>query len=211
MIKLYYFYPACSLAAHIALEESGLNFEAHRVELKDPARAAEYKKINPKGTVPAIVTDGQMLLENVAILTYVDSLAPNAKLLPVNPMQRAQCMSFLIWCASAAHIDFRMSFRPERFGAPVEIHEGMKALGRSNYWADLQTIDHRLQHGRWIMGEDYTCADGYALRLYDWGRIAKYPMGELKSFGAFVDRMLLRPTVQRVLEREGSPLVAAVA
>src|ERR1700750_2876174 len=89
MIDFYYFYPACSLAAHIALEESGLKFVPHLLNLKDPDQAAEYKKINPKSTAPALVVDGQLLLENVAIMYYADSAAPKAKLLPVEPMARA--------------------------------------------------------------------------------------------------------------------------
>jgi glutathione S-transferase len=209
MIVLYYFYPGCSLAAHIALEESGLPFEARRVDLKDPAQAAEYKKINPKGTVPAITLDGQMLSENVAIMAYVADQAPKAGLLPTDPMARAQCLSFLVWGASTIHINFRQSFRPERFTADTENHDGIRAAGRAKYWENLQFLDQRLQGQDWIMGKDFTCADGYVLRFYDWARISKHPVDELKALTAHKDRMVARATVRRVLEREGSPLVGA--
>jgi len=209
MLELYYFYPGCSLAAHIALEETGLKFEAHRVNVKDPAGAAEYKKINPRGTVPLLIADGEKLLENLAILAYIDALAPQTKLLPAGEMDRAQCLSFLAWGASTAHINFRMSFRPERFSADTAVHEGIRAVGRTNFWANLQTLNERMQGQDWVMGKEYTCADGYLLRLYDWGRIAKFSVEELQALGAFKDRMLARPAVRRVLEREGSPLITA--
>ena len=57
------------------------------------------------------------------------------------------------------------------------------------------------------MGKDFSAADGYALRFYDWGRIAKHPVETLTAFTAHKDRMLARPAVKRVLQREGSPLV----
>ena len=211
MIDLYYFYPACSLAAHIALEESGLAFTAHRLNLKDPTAAAAYRKINPQGTVPIIIDGGVLLSENVAIMAYIDALAPKAKLLPADPMARAQCLSFLVWGASTAHINFRMSFRPERFGAPESLHDAMKTLGRENFWKNLQELDVRMQGRTWYMGDDYSAADGYLLRLYDWGRVAKYPIEELKALRAFQDRMIARPAVRRVLAREESPLVASAA
>lgn len=211
MIELYYFYPACSLASHLALEESGLPYMPVRVDLKDPAKAAEYKKINPRGTVPLLIHNGVQLLETVAILDYVDRLAPGAKLMPADPMARAQCMSFLAWGTSTAHINFRMSFRPERFGAPAEMHDAMKALGRTNFWASLQTLNERLAKQDWIMGKDFSAADCYALRFYDWGRIAKYPVEELAAFTAHKDRMIARPAVRRVLEREACPLIQLAA
>ncbi len=208
MIVLYYFYPACSLAAHICLEESGLEFEARRVDLKDPEQAAAFKKINPKGTIPAITTNGQTLSENVAVMAYVADLAPQAKLIPTEPMARAQCLSFLAWGASTFHINFRMSFRPERFTTEASMHDGIRGVGRANYWKNLETLDERLASQDWIMGKDFTAADGYALRFYDWGRIGKFPVEDLKAFAAFKDRMIARPAVRRVLEREGCPLVA---
>ena len=211
MLELYYFYPACSLAAHIALEESGLPFIAVRVDLKDPVKNAEYKKINPRATVPLLIHDGVQLLENVAIMSYIDALAPAAKLMPTDPMQRAQCIAFLVWGASTAHINFRMSFRPERYTTDAALHEGIRAVGRPNYWATLQMLNERLANQDWIMGSEFSVADGYALRFYDWGRIAKFPIEELKAFTAHKDRMLARPAVRRVLEREASPLIQLAA
>lgn len=208
MMILYYFYPACSLAAHICLEESGLPFEARVVDLKDPAKEAEFRKVNPRSRVPALITDdNQVLTENVAIMTYVAELAPKANLLPRDAQQRAQCMSFLLWGASTAHINFRMSFRPYRFSADAATHEAISAAGRQNFWENLSEIDRRLAGQDWIMGKDFSAADGYALRFYDWGRIAKHPVETLQAFTAHKDRMLARPAVSRVLKREGSPLV----
>ncbi len=207
MIKFYYWYPACSLVSHIAFEESGIPYDPVPVDSKSPEALAEYKKINPKGTAPAALIEGQLLTENVAIISYIAERAPKADILPTDPLERAQCMSLLGWSASTVHINFRRSFRPERFSDDPAGFEAIKANGRAAFWKNLQEIDQRLQKQEWMLGKTYSAADGYALRFYDWGRRSKQPIEELKALTAFKDRMIARPAVRRVLEREGFPLV----
>jgi len=209
LITLYYFYPACSLVSHIALEESGLAYDPQRVDIRDPANAADFKKINPKGTAPALAVDGQLLTENVAIISYIADLAPEAGILPLGKRERAQCISLLAWSASTVHINFRRSYRPERFSDDPAGFEAIKAQGRAAYWKNLEDLDRLFQNQDWMMGDVYSAADGYALKFYDWGRMAKQPVEELKALTAFKDRMIARPAVRRVLEREGCPLIAA--
>jgi glutathione S-transferase len=209
MLTLYYYYPACSQVTHICLEESGLAYDPQLVDIKDPAKAADYKKINPKGTAPALAVDGQLLTENVAIISYIADLAPDAGILPQDKLERAQCMSLLAWSASTAHINFRRSVRPERFSDDPAGFESIKAHGRLAFWRNLEELDQRFQKQDWMMGKAFSAADGYALKFYDWGRISKQPIDELKALTAFKGRMIARPAVRRVLEREGCPLVAA--
>jgi glutathione S-transferase len=206
MIKFYYWYPACSLVSHIALEESGLTYDPQRVDVKAPEMLAEYKKINPMGTAPAITVDGHLLTENVAILSYIADLAPNAGILPRDTLERAQCMSLLAWSASTAHINFRRSFRPERFSADPAAFDSIRAHGREAFWKNLEELDASFQSQDWMLGKTYSAADGYALRLYDWGRLSKQPVETLNALAAFKDRIIARPAVRKVLEREGFPL-----
>ena len=76
MLKLFYAPGSCALASHIAFEEAGANYEAVRVDLlaKDQ-RKPEYLAINPKGRVPALVTDKGVLTENPAILAFIGRLS----------------------------------------------------------------------------------------------------------------------------------------
>ena len=81
--KLYYAPGACSLASHIALKESGLAYETERLILANgDQRKPEYLKLNPRGRVPTLVVDGNVLTENVGILTYIGGGYPKAKLWP---------------------------------------------------------------------------------------------------------------------------------
>jgi glutathione S-transferase len=78
-MKLYLTPGACSLADHIAMHEAGLAFDRIRVDLekKRTEDGDDYAKINPKGYVPALVLDdGQLLTENVAILSWVADRVP---------------------------------------------------------------------------------------------------------------------------------------
>src|SRR5205807_5477386 len=68
-----YFWPgACSIAAHIVLEETGLTFEAIKVDFAaGKQREPDYLAINPRGRVPALATPWGILTETPAILRYL--------------------------------------------------------------------------------------------------------------------------------------------
>jgi glutathione S-transferase len=64
-----------------------------------------------------------------------------------------------------------------------------------------------LKAKQWIMGDQFTLADGYALVFYGWGLRAGLPLKDLASYTAWKDRMLKRPAVRKVLEEEQSVLL----
>ena len=83
MLKLFYAVGTCALASHIALEEAGAQYETVRLNFADgEQRKPEYLKVNPKGRVPALVTDKGVLTETPAILAYIAQLYPRASLAP---------------------------------------------------------------------------------------------------------------------------------
>ena len=85
MLKLFYAPGSCALASHIALEEAGAKYGAVRVDLRaKDQRKPEYLAINPKGRVPALVTDKGVLTENPAILAFVAQSFPEARLAPLD-------------------------------------------------------------------------------------------------------------------------------
>jgi glutathione S-transferase len=80
-------------------------------------------------------------------------------------------------------------------------------MGRDAYWKALTIMDAKLADQPYIMGK-YSLADTYPLVFYNWGLIGDYPVADLANLAAFKDRMIARPAVRRVLEREGCPLIA---
>lgn len=214
MYTLYYWPGTCSMAAHILLEECGATYEAQTVALpKGEQRADEYQKINPHGKVPALAVDGKIITQNVAILPYIAGQFPDAGLLPRDPVEFANCVGLAGWLASAVHVAFALVLHPERPAAGVDIGDaGLKAISdnaRKTYWSCMQEIDARLAGQQWMMGGQYTFLDPYALVFYGWGNRIEMPMGGLKNYTAFKDRMMARPAVRTILEKEKSPLLKA--
>ena len=85
-LMLYYAPGACSLASHIALKESGLPFKARPVNLfQGDQRVESFLALNPKGRIPLLLTTAGPISESPAILEYVASMAPEARLAPSDP------------------------------------------------------------------------------------------------------------------------------
>lgn len=212
MVTLYYSPGACSMASHIGLEESGEPYETKLVALaKGEQRSEAYLKINPRGRVPALVVGDGVLTENTAILTYLARRHPEAKLLPTDPFQEARCISTMVWFSTTVHPSFTHINRPERFAEDPAAHPTLKETGRKAFWANCQEINGLLKGKDWMMGAQYTVCDPYALVFYGWGVRIGLPMKELAAYTASKDRMLRRPAVRKILEREQNPLLTAAA
>ena len=167
MYILYFSPGACSMAAHVLLEECGADYEAKRVALaKGEQRTEEYRKINPHGKVPALAVNGKVITQNAAILPYIAGQFPNAKFLPLDPVDFANCVELVGWLASTVHPAFGLALHPERPAGGADIGEAaIKTIGdtgRKNFWNCLEEIDARLSGNQWMMGDQYTFADPYA-------------------------------------------------
>jgi glutathione S-transferase len=209
MLKFYYAPGACSLATHIGLEESGAKFDGQKLSFANAEqRTPEYLKINPRGRVPALVVEEGTIVENTAILDYIAAkYAP--QLMPKDPVQRARAISLMAWFSNTVHPNFTHIGRPERFATDASVHEHLKATGKDNFFANLKEIDGLLAGKQWFLGDAFSVVDGYALVFYAWGKRIGLPMAELENYTAWKERMMARPAVMRVLEREQSVLVAA--
>jgi glutathione S-transferase len=209
MLKFYYAPGACSLATHIGLEESGTKFDGQKISFANAEqRTPEYLEINPRGRVPALVVEEGTIVENTAILDYIaGKFAP--QLMPKDAVQRARAISLMAWFSNTVHPNFTHIGRPERFATDTSVHEHLKATGKDNFFANLKEIDGLLAGKQWFVGDAFSVVDGYALVFYAWGKRISLPMAELKNYTAWKERMMARPAVMRVLEREQSVLLAA--
>lgn len=203
MLTLYFSPGACSLASHIGLEETGAPYEAKPILLaKGQQRTEEYQKINPRGKVPALSVDGKILVENTAILTYLARRFPEKKLMPADPVEEARGIATMCWFSSIVHPSYQRVNRPERFAEGEAAHAGVKENGRKSFWANCQEIDSMFRGNEWIMGNDYTLVDPYALVFYGWGVRGGFPMKELSAYTAWQERMMKRPTVKKTVDAE---------
>lgn len=212
MLTLYYSPGASSVIPHITLEEIRAPYQRKLINLaKGEHKSDTYLKINPHGKVPALSVDGNVLTENVAILTYLAKQFPDARLLPQNLFDEAQCISTMAWFASTVHPTFAHIIRPERFASDISAQLNIKETARQTFWAHCEEINGLLAVNAWIMGAQYTVSDPYAFFFYDLGLRIKLPMGELAAYTALSERMLQRSAVRRVRELEEGSLRGANA
>ena len=127
--------------------------------------------------------------------------------MPADPVDEANCIATMAWFSNVVHPSYQRYVRTERFAEGEAALAIVKEMGKKSFWANLQEIDGMLAGKQWVMGEQFTVADGYCLVFYGWGLRAELPMTELKNYTAFKDRMLKRPKVMKVLQSEQSVLV----
>jgi glutathione S-transferase len=208
-LDFYYATTTCALASHIVLEETGAPFEAHFVKLYREEERAAYREVVPSGKVPALRIDGAVLTENVAIIAFLARTFPESRLLPAAPLAQARCLSIMSWFASTVHLNRRQARVPARFTADETTHAALAADGKARFLADLRQLDTMLQGRDWLIGEDFTAADAYALVFWAWAVADGQPVETLPNFTAHAARVMARPAARRALERERHPLVAA--
>jgi len=201
MLTLFYAPGACSMAAHIILEESGEKYNPKRMDLsKGEQKTAEYMKIHPLGRVPAMqLDDGSPLTENTAILPY---LGKRFSMWPTEPVKEAKALSTVGFFASTVHPAHAHIGRPERYTEDKSAFPGIQAQGKKSFHEYLKQIDGMYAGREWL-SDKYSVLDAYAFVFYVWGTRRELPMAELKNYTAVKDRMLKRQAVQRVAADEG--------
>jgi glutathione S-transferase len=118
-MKFYMTPGSCSTGIHILLEEAGLVFEAHVLNLpKGDHLKPDYLAINPNGTIPTLLRDdGVALTDFVSIATWIAETFPRRKLLPEEPASRETALATMAFCVGHIHGEgFRRIFVPERYG-----------------------------------------------------------------------------------------------
>ncbi len=199
MIKLYYSPGACSTASYLALEEAGAEYTAERVNFAaNQQQSPEYKAINPKGRVPAMVTDRGVLTETPAILAYIAQTHPNAKLAPADAFGFAQMQAFNSYLCSTVHVAHAHKGRGTRWADdPAAIAE-MKRKVPESVGACFDLIEKGL-NGPWAMGENFTVSDPYLFTLSGWMEGDGLDLSRYPKVMDHRRRMLERPAVRKVM------------
>ncbi|WEX78308.1 glutathione S-transferase family protein [Sinorhizobium numidicum] len=201
MLKLFYTPGTCSLASHIALEEAGVEYETRRIDFsKGEQTTPEYLAINPKGRVPALVTERGTLTETPAVLAYIAQSFPEARLAPLNePFEFARLQSFLSYLCSTVHVAHAHARRAARWADDPAAHEAMKAKVPKNMTDCFALIEGSMFAGPFVMGEDYSIADPYLFTIAGWLEADGVDPSQFPKILDHRNRMGERPAVTRVL------------
>ncbi|MDR3454274.1 MAG: glutathione transferase GstA [Rhodoferax sp.] len=199
-MKLYYSPGACSLSPHIALEEAGLVYEAIAAPTKTHQLpdGTDYYTINPLGYVPLLeLDDGTRLREGPAIVQYIADQAPAKKLAPANgTLARYQLQSWLNFIGTEVHKGFSPLFSP---ATPAEY----KTMVIDRLLSRLKWVDGELAGKQYLMGDQFSVADGYLFTVTNWAAPTNLDLSALTHLAAYRARVAARPAVQRAMKAEG--------
>jgi glutathione S-transferase len=206
MYTLHYSAGACSLAAHLVLEETGAPYELVAVNLKDGQQHGEaFRALNPKGRVPVLIDGDIVLTEVSAIMIYLARKHPAAGLLPENALQLGRCVEWCSWLGSSVHAAaVAQIWRPNRFADDESLHPAISAKGRLNLAECFGQVESRLQKGQWAVDNRYSIVDPYLLVFYRWGYRMDLDMRTLfPTWTDHAERLFQRPAIRKALEQEG--------
>ena len=199
-MKLYYSPGACSLSPHIALCEAGLPFEAIAAPTKTHQLpdGTDYYTVNPLGYVPFLtLDDGRSLHEGPAIVQYIADQAPAKHLAPANgTYERYKLQEWLNFIGTELHKTFSPLFAPN---TPAET----KATCLERIQSRLKWVDGELAGKQYLMGDQFTVADGYLFVVTNWAQYVKLDLAPYANLLAYRARVAARPAVVAAMKTEG--------
>lgn len=208
-LQLYSFPTPNGVKVSIMLEEIGLDYEAHRVNIMDNQTwTSDFLSLNPNGKIPAIIDpngyDGRplALFESGAILCYLAE--KSGQFLPTDATQRMKTLQWVFFQMGGVGPIFGQLGFFHRFGGKIiddkrplqrYVDESKRLLG---------VLETRLTQRQWIMGDEYSIAD---MSLLGWVRVLStvydastlLALNEFNAVNAWLERCLTRPAVQRGL------------
>jgi glutathione S-transferase len=204
MLKLFYTPDTCALASHVALEEVGANYETVRVDFATGGqRKPDYLAINPKGRVPALVTDRGVLTETPAMLAFIAQSYPHTGLAPIDdPYAFAQVQAFNSYICATLHVAHAHRMRGYRWADDPAAIAAMQSKVPESVGACYDLIEHKMFRGPWVMGERYTICDPYLFTLAQWLEADGVDPRKIPKVMDHRRRVADRPAVQRAIAQE---------
>ncbi|MFZ0764285.1 glutathione transferase GstA [Bradyrhizobium sp.] len=199
-MKLYYSPGACSLSPHIALSEAGLPYELVKVDLraKKLENGDDFWKVNPKGQVPALALDnGELVTEGPVIVQMIADKVPAKNLAPTrDSAERYKLLEWLTYINGELHKNIGPLFNPM-------LADEAKAIFKDRAMGKFKYVDSQLAGRDYLMGKQFTVADGYLYVMLRWADGMKFDLSGLNNLLAYKDRIAARPKVQEALVKEG--------
>jgi glutathione S-transferase len=203
MLTFYYAPSTCALASHLALEFSGAPYEAKRLDFKQQQqRTPEYLKINPKGRVPALVTERGVLTETPALLQYIAQAFPQADLAPLDDaFLLAKANEFNSFLCSTVHVNHAHKGRGSRWveAEDTVALDAMKKKVPQTMAESFTLIEERMLKGPWVLGERFGTSDMYLYTLSRWLEGDGVDVQRFPKVADHMRRMQARPQVQKVV------------
>jgi glutathione S-transferase len=202
-MKLYYMTGACSLATHICLYHAGVEFEAVRLDPKSRmfSDGVPIDQVNSKGYVPILkLDDGDVLTENVAVLSYVADLNAAAKLAPApgTSIERYHFIEWLAFINSEIHKNFGPLFHSDG-------HEELGKYAIGNLSKRFGWLNGKLGGNKFLIADRFTAADAYLYTVLNWSAAVKLDLAQWPNLKRYHGEIATHPAVLAAITAERKP------
>ncbi|PJO77995.1 glutathione S-transferase family protein [Neisseria brasiliensis] len=202
MLKLYYMQGACPLVPHVALEWAKADFEAVKMA-RDELKTPGFLALNSLGSVPVLQDGDWSLTQNMAILDFINTQYPEAKLFGKGDVhQQAKARQWLAFANADLHSTFAYVFNPNRFiegegeGAQIRARAMLQV---SDYFG---LVNEALHNQDYLTGE-LTIADVYVYVVLRWAKAFNIDLSHLDKLEGFYQRVEADEGVQKALKTQG--------
>lgn len=199
-MKLYFAPMTCSLSPHIVLRELGLPFELIRVnnQSKRTADGRDFREINPKGYVAALMLDnGEVLTEGPAILQFLIDRVPATQLAPApGTWERTRLQEYLSFINAEIHGGSAPLF-------DARIPPTIKAIFKEKLFKRLDYLNRKLMDQDYLIGT-FGVADAYLFTVLTWLPNFNIELADWPALAAYVHRVSARPSVLAAMAAEAA-------
>jgi glutathione S-transferase len=204
MIQLFYAPDTCALTSHIVLEEVGALYSTARIDFSTTEQQKpHYLAVNPKGRVPAMVTDRGILTETPGILLYLAQSFPAANLAPLeDPFALAKVQEFNLYLCATLHVAHAHRMRGYRWSDDPEAIASMQRKVPQSVGACYDLIERSMLKGPWVMGDTFTICDPYLFTLAQWLEADGVDPAKIPGVMAHRTRVAERPATRRAIAQE---------
>ncbi|OJH36924.1 glutathione binding-like protein [Cystobacter ferrugineus] len=197
-MQLYFSPLACSLATRISLYEAGA--EATYTEIDPKTKLTrdgkDFREVHPLGLVPTARTDdGELLMENAAILQYVAGRHSHANLAPTDELGRARLQQWLCFIGTELHKGLFAPLLDPKAPEAVKTYALEKGASR------LSFVDEHLT-GREFLLERFSVADAYLFTVLNWCMATPVDLKKWPALAAYSARLRERPSVAKAFAEE---------
>ncbi len=201
-MQLFYKPGACSMAAHIILNEVGADHSVEKVDTDQGVTETglTYADVNPRGYVPALSLEGgDIITENAAVLQYLGDRYADQALIPaagtIDGVRLQETLSFL---SSELHV----AFNPFFSGQALSDDKEQTLTGRLT--RKIAQFDALMpKDAPFILGDRFSVADAYAFVILNWTNFIGVSLSPWPRLEAYMTRIATRPAVQRTMQQEG--------
>lgn len=204
MLELYYFPDNASLAPHLLLAETNLEYSLKLVDRKSNAhKSKEYLRLNPAGRIPTLVHNELVLFESPAICIYICELDDKSRFIPQpGHSDRPLYFQWLTYLNNTLQAEFMVWRYPDRHTTAPKNVEGIKAAQDLRLVEILSLLDKELSKKKYLLGSSISACDHFLFMLALWCDSISRPPTSFTNLYRFMSEMSRREAIQKVCEIE---------